>query len=149
MRIVVVAILLFLSPSLSSAYCFLVYKSGGPLVYRSTEPPIDLSLPISQGLKARFPDSHLVVTPDDSSYAGAGTSDNAKPSVIRPTVSASPPSALDSSPLFVNSKPLAGMSDLGLSPSTSNNIGGLAGSAGSDASVRSDTRTRPAPGTKK
>jgi len=53
-------------PSLSFANCFSIYSPEGQLVYRSTVAPIDLSLPISEGLMVRFPNHHLVFVADES-----------------------------------------------------------------------------------
>jgi hypothetical protein len=60
------ASLLCLIPTLSFAYCFSIYSPQGQLVYRSTVAPIDLSLQISEGLKVRFPNHHLVFLADES-----------------------------------------------------------------------------------
>ena len=53
-------------PSLSFANCFSIYSPQGQLVFRSTVAPIDLSLPITEGLRVRFPNHHLVFLADES-----------------------------------------------------------------------------------
>lgn len=60
------ALLLCSIPSLSFAYCFSIYSPQDQLVYRSTVVPIDLSLQLSEGLKVRFPNHHLVFVADES-----------------------------------------------------------------------------------
>ena len=53
-------------PAAASASCFFVYGAKNDLVYRSTIPPVDLSRPISEGLRGRFAGGHLVMIPDES-----------------------------------------------------------------------------------
>ena len=50
----------------ASAACFFVYGAKNELLYRSTTPPIDLSKPISQAVRARFASGHLTMIPDES-----------------------------------------------------------------------------------
>ena len=52
-------------PAAASASCFFVYSAKNELVYRSTIPPVDLSRPISEGLRGRFAGGHLVMIPDE------------------------------------------------------------------------------------
>jgi hypothetical protein len=63
-------------PSLSFAYCFSIYSAQDQLVYRSTVAPIDLSLRISEGLKVRFPNHHLVFVTDESTCTDIGVAAN-------------------------------------------------------------------------
>ena len=53
-------------PGTASASCFFVYGSGNQLVYRSTVSPVDLSKPISEGLRSHFSGGHLVMIPDET-----------------------------------------------------------------------------------
>lgn len=53
-------------PAAASASCFFVYTAKNDLIYRSTIPPVDLSRPISDGLRGRFSGGHLVMIPDES-----------------------------------------------------------------------------------
>jgi len=55
-----------LVPFAASASCFFVYGAQNRLLYRSTVPPVDLSKPISEGVRARFSSGHLVMIPDES-----------------------------------------------------------------------------------
>jgi len=41
-------------PAAASASCYFVYSAKNDLVYRSTISPVDLSKPISDGLRGRF-----------------------------------------------------------------------------------------------
>ncbi len=41
--------------------CYTVYGKDNAIVYRSEEPPIDLSRPIHVGMAKRFPNGHLVM----------------------------------------------------------------------------------------
>jgi len=53
-------------PAAASASCFFVYGARNDLVYRSTVAPVDLSRPISEGLRGRFSGGHLVMIPDET-----------------------------------------------------------------------------------
>jgi hypothetical protein len=53
-------------PAAASASCFFVYSARNDLVYRSTISPVDLSKPISEGLRGRFAGGHLVMIPDET-----------------------------------------------------------------------------------
>ena len=66
----------FALPALASASCFSIYTPANVLIYQSTVNPIDLSLPITQGLRRRFRGDHLVMDPNESSCTevGAGSS---------------------------------------------------------------------------
>jgi hypothetical protein len=55
-----------LFPAAASASCFFVYSARNDLLYRSTITPVDLSRPISEGLRGRFAGGHLVMIPDES-----------------------------------------------------------------------------------
>jgi hypothetical protein len=72
------ALLLCSIPSLSFAYCFSIYSPRDQLVYRSTVAPIDLSLQISEGLKVRFPNHHLVFVADELACTEIGVVANAQ-----------------------------------------------------------------------
>jgi hypothetical protein len=63
-------------PSLSFANCYSIYSPQDRLVYRSTVVPIDLSLPISDGLKVRFPNHQLVFVADDTMCTEIGVAAN-------------------------------------------------------------------------
>jgi hypothetical protein len=53
-------------PAAASASCYFVYSAKNDLVYRSTISPVDLSKPISEGLRGRFAGGHLVMIPDET-----------------------------------------------------------------------------------
>ncbi|MCE9658243.1 MAG: hypothetical protein K8R60_06750 [Burkholderiales bacterium] len=53
-------------PAAASASCYFVYSAKNELVYRSTLSPVDLSRPISEGLRGRFSGGHLVMIPDET-----------------------------------------------------------------------------------
>ena len=53
-------------PAAASASCFFVYSAKNELVYRSTISPVDLSRPISDGLRGRFSGGHLVMIPEEA-----------------------------------------------------------------------------------
>jgi hypothetical protein len=53
-------------PAAASASCFFVYSAKNELVYRSTVAPVDLSRPITDGLRGRFTGGHLVMIPDET-----------------------------------------------------------------------------------
>lgn len=138
----ILAGLFCLAPALSSAYCFLVYNASGQLVYRSVYSPVDLSIPLSQGLAARYPGGHLIFLVDESSCLGFEQSDNARTrarGTRQVAASSDRDAALEASPLFVDSKPLGGHEESG-------RYGGAAGAraAGNAAPFRSDPSRRGA-----
>ena len=53
-------------PAAASASCYFVYSAKNELVYRSTISPVDLSRPISEGLRGRFAGGHMVMIPDET-----------------------------------------------------------------------------------
>jgi len=53
-------------PTAASASCFYVFSGQNQLVYRSTISPVDLSRPISEGLKGRYAGGHLTMVPDET-----------------------------------------------------------------------------------
>ena len=53
-------------PAAASASCYFVYGAKNELLYRSTIAPVDLSRPISDGLRGRFAGGHLVMIPDET-----------------------------------------------------------------------------------
>lgn len=58
----------------ASAACFTVFDAADRVVYQSTTPPVDISLPISQALAAVYPRRHHLVMADDSYCPGIGES---------------------------------------------------------------------------
>lgn len=53
-------------PAVAQANCFSVYDGQNRLTYQSVVAPIDLSRRISDAMAARFPNSYLVMVPDES-----------------------------------------------------------------------------------
>jgi hypothetical protein len=72
MRWLAVPLLLGVAPW-AAASCFLVYSPSGELVYRSVVSPVDLSVPLSRGLAARYPNHQLVMVNDESNCPDLGT----------------------------------------------------------------------------
>ena len=98
-------------PATASASCFFVYGAKNQLLYRSTTTPVDLSRPISDGMRGRFSGGHLVMIPDETGCPDLLASGESKlfaalgftsPNSGRTT------SAIDASPLFRNVAPRAG-----------------------------------------
>ncbi|HWK84220.1 MAG TPA: hypothetical protein VNS61_10830 [Caldimonas sp.] len=50
----------------ASASCYYVFSAQNQLVYRSTISPVDLSRPISEGMKGRYAGGHLTMVPDET-----------------------------------------------------------------------------------
>ncbi len=64
-------------PALAQANCYSVYDSQNRLSFQSNVAPIDLSLHISDAMRARFPSGFMVMIPDESScreFHSGGTS---------------------------------------------------------------------------
>jgi hypothetical protein len=57
----------------AAASCYLVYAPSGEIVYRSVESPVDLSVPLSRGLAARYPNHQMVIVADESNCLDLGT----------------------------------------------------------------------------
>ena len=53
-------------PTAASASCFYIFSGQNQLVYRSTISPVDLSRPISEGLRGRYAGGHLTMVPDET-----------------------------------------------------------------------------------
>lgn len=119
----VAALLCLAAPTTASASCYFIYSAQNQLLYRSTLAPIDLSRPISEGMKGRFAGGHLTMIPDETGcpellvngeaqiFASLGfTSPN------RPTT------AIEASPLFRNadSRNSGTMTDQGDSSTSGN-----------------------------
>lgn len=112
-----------LVPATASASCFFIYGSKNQLLYRSTIAPVDLSRPLSESVRGRFPGGFLVMIPDETGcpdllangesqlFATLGFSNRGGGG--RST------SAIDASPLFrnVSSRPGADSADPAMSAS--------------------------------
>ena len=60
------AVLLGGMPSYGAAMCYVVYDAQSRIIYRNTTTPVDLSGPISQAVKAKFPGGQMVIVDDNS-----------------------------------------------------------------------------------
>jgi hypothetical protein len=58
------AVLLGGMPSYGAAMCYIVYDAQSRIVYRNTTTPVDLSGPISQAVRGKFPGAQMVITDD-------------------------------------------------------------------------------------
>ena len=52
-------------PGMANANCYIVYDAKNQLVLQSTVSPVDLSKPISDSMRERFPGGHLVMMRSD------------------------------------------------------------------------------------
>ena len=59
--------LVIVLPITSFAECYTVYDKSDKPVYKSFEPPFDLSIPISEGIKSKFPGGYLIQSNERSS----------------------------------------------------------------------------------
>ena len=89
-------------PGLASANCYFVYSAKNDLVYRSTISPVDLSHPISEGLRGRMSGGHLTMIPDETGCPDLQVSGESQ---VFASFGFTPPtgrstSAIDASPLF-------------------------------------------------
>lgn len=55
----------------ADASCYLVYDGQDKVIYQASIPPVDMSLPVSDQIRARFPDGHLVFTTEGASCSSA------------------------------------------------------------------------------
>ncbi|HZV93522.1 MAG TPA: hypothetical protein VFF72_09910 [Caldimonas sp.] len=88
-------------PVAAEANCFFVYSAQNQLVYRSTISPVDLSRPISDGMRGRFAGDHLTMIPDETNCPDllVGGESQVFASFGFPSAGRSV-SAIDASPLF-------------------------------------------------
>ena len=89
-------------PVAAEANCFFVYSAQNQLVYRSTISPVDLSRPISDGMRGRFAGDHLTMIPDETSCPDllVGGQSQVFASFGFPSAGRRSISAIDASPLF-------------------------------------------------
>jgi hypothetical protein len=105
-----------LVPVTASASCFFVYGPKNELIYRSTITPVDLSRPISEGMRGRFSGGHLVMIPDETGcpdLLAGGESKLFATLGFTTTGSGRSTSAINGSPLFrsVGARPGTDASD--------------------------------------
>ncbi len=135
------ALLCLAVPTAASANCYFVYSAQNQLVYRSTLSPVDLSKPISEGLKGRFAGGHLTMIPDETGCPELLANGEAQVfASLGFAAPGRPTSAIDASPLFrdVDSRNSGAINDSG-SPTT----------PGNEATARPSSRkvqTPPPPG---
>ena len=67
MRILIVATLILAFGSTSFAACYTVYDKSDKPVYKSSEPPFDLSIPISEGITSKYPGGYLIQSSERAS----------------------------------------------------------------------------------
>jgi len=58
------AVLLGGMPTYGSAMCYIVYDAQTRIIYRNTTTPVDLSGPISQAVRAKFPGAQMIIMDD-------------------------------------------------------------------------------------
>jgi hypothetical protein len=90
-------------PGFASANCYFVFSAQNQLVYRSVISPVDLSHPISDGLRGRFANGHLTMIPDETGcpdLLASGESQVFASFGFSPSAGPRPTSAIDASPLF-------------------------------------------------
>lgn len=106
-------------PTTAAANCYYVYNARNDLVYRSTLPPVDLSRPISAGMRGRFANAHLTITPsveDCLDLANYGPSQEA---IAANAASGRNLSPIEASPLFRNIETRSALGDTYAPPPTS------------------------------
>lgn len=67
MRILILVVLMLAFSSTSFAACYTVYDKSDKPVYKSSEPPFDLSIPISEGIKSKYPGGYLIQSSERAS----------------------------------------------------------------------------------
>ena len=53
-------------PSVALALCYTVYGSGGVVIWRGTNAPVDLSKPVHEGMRAIFPAGSFLLIEEDT-----------------------------------------------------------------------------------
>lgn len=109
------------APALANANCYSVYDAQNRLSFQTVVAPIDLSRPISEAMRVRFPGGFLVMIPDDTDcreFRGSGAIQPRFDSVGLIRGSATPAEqTLQASPL------LRGTRSTGLSNSAGTGVG--------------------------
>lgn len=125
----------------ASASCYFIYSGQNQLIYRSTLAPIDLSRPISEGMKGRFAGGHLTMIPDETGCPELLVNGEAQIFASLGFTSANrPTTAIETSPLFRNadSRNSGTMTDQGGSATSGND-------AAARPSARKVVTPQPAP----
>ena len=68
MRILIIFVLTLAFSSTSFAVCYTVYDKSDKAVYKSSEPPFDLSIQISEGIKLKYPGGYLITGQSSACY---------------------------------------------------------------------------------
>jgi hypothetical protein len=53
-------------PGHAAAMCYVVYDAQSRIIYRNTMTPVDLSGPVTQAVRAKFPGAQMVIMLDNS-----------------------------------------------------------------------------------
>ncbi len=105
------------APSLAAANCYSIYTTQNRLTYQSTVAPIDLSMRISDAMRARFPGDFFVMIPDDTDCREIREGSTTRPrldAVGQSGASATTPDRLlQASPLFRDLKPASVLDSAG------------------------------------
>jgi len=67
MRILILVVSILAFSSTSFAACYTVYDKSDKPVYKSSEPPFDLSIPFSEGIKSKYPGGYLIQSSERAS----------------------------------------------------------------------------------
>ena len=62
MRILIIFVLTLAFSSASFAVCYTVYDKSDKAIYKSSEPPFDFSIPISEGIQSKYPGGYLITS---------------------------------------------------------------------------------------
>jgi hypothetical protein len=87
-------------PGLASANCYSIYDAKNQLSFQSTVAPVDLSVHISVGMRARFPGGYLVIIPDDSDCREFRTGPTTSPRFDATSPTQAPPQQVLEAPIL-------------------------------------------------
>ena len=106
-------------PADAAANCYYVYSARNELVYRSTLPPVDLSRPISAGMRGRFAGAHLTITPSVDDCVDLANYGPSQEAIVASAASGRNVSPIEASPLFRNIETRSALGDTYAPPPTS------------------------------
>ncbi len=89
-------------PMAAEATCFYIYNAKNELVYRSTLSPVDLSRPISAGLRGRYEGGHLTMVPSNDDCIDLAVYGPSQEMIAANAASGRNLSPIEASPLFRN-----------------------------------------------
>lgn len=114
-------------PTAAEAGCFYVYNPKNELVYRSTLSPVDLSQPISAGMRGRYAGGHLTMVPSSDDCIDLAAYGPSQEMIAANAASGRNLSPIEASPLFRNIETRSALGDTYAAPPSARGAGARSG----------------------